>query len=247
VAWGSAWLAGRVSLERAAAAVQDVDEEQQTEEGDGIERLLTRLRSAGARTLALVLPVPGDVSGLPGAGDQFAVAAVEAGEGVVASGPGARWGVVPASTKVGPVGDQLVLTTWSVFAIAADAAPTLHLSIGEAEEELVTALRSATRELASLEAARWHDGLAEPVAGMRRRARRGEEAASGLPETYPARAANLLARADRLQTVLMLAGAAEGSSWTTADAQARSSALRELSVAVRHARQAAYNSYPTGI
>jgi hypothetical protein len=248
VAWGSAWLAGRANLAQAAAAVSAAeDEEQLTDDGAGVDRLLTGLRADGVCRLELTLPVPGDARGLPGPGEPFTVAALARGEGVLTHGGSRRIGLVPATTRVGPAGDQLVVTTWASYGIAGtDQPPAVPVTVAEAERDLAEALRDSTRELASLEVARWHPGLDEPLQELRRRARRGAEAASGLPPGYPPRAVALLAQADRLHGVLALACADDGGARTSAEMAARGALLRALASAVRVARLAAYNSFPAG-
>ena len=246
VAWGSAWLAGQVSLDAAASAIAEADDEHETADGAGVESLLAGLRADGVDRLELLLPVPGDVRGLPEPGGPFARAALEAGEAVLPRGAARRRGLVPAQRCVGPEGDQLVITTWSSHPIeASELLDPPPLTVAEADGELAEALAASTRVLQSLEVARWHEGLDAPLAAMRERTRRGQEPASSLPPGYASRAVSLLARADRLQTVLTLALADEGGARTSSETEDRSTALRSLAGAVRRARLAAYNGYAT--
>ncbi|HVU74133.1 MAG TPA: hypothetical protein VHE83_14305 [Mycobacteriales bacterium] len=245
VAWGSAWLAGNVSLDAAAAAISEADDEHETADGAGVESLLGGLRADGVTRLELLLPVAGDVRGLPEPGGAFARAALEAGEAVLPRGAARRRGLVPAQRRVGPEGDQLVITTWSAYPIAtSELLDPPPLTASEADGELTEVLAASTRVLQSLSVARYHEGLDAPLAAMRERTRRGQEPASALPPGYPPRAVALLARADRLQTVLTLALADEGGARTSSEAENRAATLRQLATAVRRARLAAYNAYP---
>ena len=245
VAWGSAWLAGQVSLDVAATAIAETDDEHLTDDGAGVESLLGGLRADGVTRLELLLPVPGDVRGLPEPGGAFARAALEAGEAVLPRGAVRRRGLVPALQTIGPEGDQLVITTWGSYPIqASELLDPPPLTASEADGELTEVLAASTRILQSLDVARWHDGLDAPLAAMRERSRRGHEPASALPPGYPPRAVSLLARADRLQTVLTLALSDDGGSRTSTEVENRAVILRELATAVRRARLAAYNAYP---
>jgi len=249
VAWGSAFLAGRAPLAAAAAALSGPDEEAVTApDGRGMERLLAALRADGATRLELVLPVPGDVRGVP-AGGAFPAAALDAGEAVLTRGCAQRAGLVPAVAVCGPPGDTFTVCTWTRYDVAEPdlLAPPL-LTVAEAEADLRETLAASTRELTRLEVGRWRPGLDAPLAELRASARRGDGPAGQLPEGYPPRARALLAQADTLARVLELAGAGPDSAWhggavSTSEVQARAAALRPLAQALRRARLAAYNGF----
>ncbi|MHB8340439.1 MAG: hypothetical protein ACYDB7_04610, partial [Mycobacteriales bacterium] len=103
-AWGSAWLAGAVSHDDAVATVTGTDEVHdvawpaagEPSEGIPLGWALGRLRSTGAHRLRLVLPVPGDPTGLPGP-TPLGRAALAAGEAVLTAGAaeGSGVGLVP--------------------------------------------------------------------------------------------------------------------------------------------------------
>ena len=69
-AWATAWLAGRVSYDHALDALLGSSAHRVvgllgTDEAVPLGSALTALRGAGERRLRLVLPVAGDVRGLP--------------------------------------------------------------------------------------------------------------------------------------------------------------------------------------
>ncbi|HSV66487.1 MAG TPA: hypothetical protein VLJ59_11350 [Mycobacteriales bacterium] len=252
-AWGSAWLAGRVGYDELVAEVTREDEPHRvaglpgsdTVGPDGLGSLggsdrgvpllwvLSAWRDRGVRSLAVVLPVPGDPRGLPGPG-AFTTAALEAGEAVL----GGELGLVPRISRHGSVGSVTVLVRWQGYHGLPPVPVSEPLSVAEAQHELTTAMRDAATELAGLDAASWRPDVAENVARLRRRT-----APAPLPPGHDPRAVRLLVQADRLAAVLELADAdAPGGALTTHAASARSAALRPLWTAVRRARLAAYNS-----
>jgi len=88
VAWGNAYLAEQVSLDEAAQAITgDVEVHRVLTWNDDVDALalapaLGLLRRHGVTSLRLVLPVPGDVTGVPGP-RSAAAAATDAGQAVV--------------------------------------------------------------------------------------------------------------------------------------------------------------------
>jgi len=244
VAWGTAFLTGAMGLADAAAAIAAGDEAVAHDGGEtvGVDRLLARLRADGGTGLELLLPVPGDVRGLPGPGP-FSTACLDTGEGVLTRGAGRRTGLVPTTQTVGPEGDALTVTTWTAYAVPVPEllAPPL-LTVAEAEADLRAALTDATRELARLDTARWRPDVERPLARMRRDIRQGDGPAADLPPVWPARARTLLAQADALARVLALAEGDPGAAQTGGQVRDRGRALRGLATAVRRARVAAYDS-----
>lgn len=187
---------------------------------------LGAFREQGETRLRLVLPAPGDPRGLPPPGE-FSVAALSAGEAVVAS----QLGLIPDS---GMATESIV--TWTAYEIG----PTRPdpLTVAEADHDLVLELGRAARRLADLDVARWHPEAAELFA-----ARRDDRPRLRLPSGHDARALGLLERSERLAAVLDLAVAdSPGGAITGHEAQARDEALIPLATAVRRARMTAYNA-----
>lgn len=178
----------------------------------------------------LVLPVAGDVRGLPGPAD-FRAAALEAGEAVVGSGIG----LVPYVTDYAPSSAPTTVE-WSVFAV--EAVPADYLSLGDAQYDLASAIRECADELTAAEVSGSRD---EIVAGLSQARRAGEHV--NLPPGFPARAVSLVAQAERLQAVLDLALVDPvGGAIDQHGMSARAAGLRPLETAVRRARLAGYNA-----
>lgn len=104
VAWGNAWLAGRVGLDDTVDAVErhtgphlteaTVEPGLPFEPGVPLRSALARLRGLGLSEFRLCLPVPGDPLGLTG-GRELAAAAIEAREAVLIRLADRRIGLVP--------------------------------------------------------------------------------------------------------------------------------------------------------
>ncbi|NBH07019.1 hypothetical protein GTY80_27745, partial [Amycolatopsis sp. SID8362] len=105
-------------------------------------QLLMALRSQGAKSLQLVLPVPGDVRGL-GGGGPFTDAALRAGDAVVLADLG--FGIVPE-----PIAEGLV--RWTVYSLASPARPE-YVGLAEAEHGLTDAIRASAGALQALDVA----------------------------------------------------------------------------------------------
>ncbi len=241
MAWGNAFLAGRVSLDEAAAAVADPDEVHRVcgvpGEPDpvGLTVAFGRLRGLGVTGLRLALPAPGDPLGLPGP-PAFNEHAAEAGEAVLTVG-GDPLGIVPEVTSYGPASDQGAYVTWRTEPVNPMWA-TPEPSLPEAEQELVEALCTATETLDRLDVARWRPELATAL-GMIRRHGGGAE---GLPPGYPPRAHRVLGLAERVGAIAALAWQDEGAAVSAAEMAAREAVLRPLERSARRARVAAYNA-----
>ncbi|HZE65814.1 MAG TPA: hypothetical protein VE081_04235 [Sporichthyaceae bacterium] len=237
VAWGNAVLAGLVSPDTAADRVAGADCHRvgSPDRADTtLPVLLAGLRSAGVRGLLLVLPVPGDLSGLPGPSG-FNNRALDAGQAVLTLG-GNPQGLVPGVDPVDPDGPPGTVVRWHVEPVAARVGYHL-LSLAEAERELSETLREVTVALAELDLARWRPQLAEALGEIR-----SGNGAPGLAPGYPGRAHRVLASAQRLAAIADLvrsdpAGAAGAGSTATRDAL-----LRPLATAARRATVAAFNS-----
>ncbi len=184
--------------------------------------------------MRVVLPVPGDPRGLPGAGP-LSVAALAAGEAVLGDGIG----LVPEVVEHGSVvGSRTTSVRWAAYPLGEATADLI--AVPEAEQELAAAVRTAASELAGLDVASWRPDLAGGLKRVRR------NAVPDLPPGHDPRAVRLLAQADRLAAVLDLAAAdAPGGALTVTEAAARTEALRPLAHAVRRARVAAYNAVPS--
>lgn len=247
-AWGSAWLAGKASLEDAVAGVAQHDVVHGVA-GLGpapnevpLDRALGRLRADGVTRLRVVLPAPGDPLGLPGPGP-FTRAALDAGEGALAlrdDGSGA--GLVPEVTAHGSALDGTVTTVrWTAHQLAA-VPPWPGPYLSEAEHDLRTGVLEVAAVLRDLDVARWRPDLADALRDLRATARAGLDDEE-LPDGYPPRAREVLVRSRQLAGVLELAGRDAGGAVDTREAAAREAQLRELARLVRRARVAAYNCY----
>lgn len=241
-AWGTAALRGEVPVAAAVAAVQR-DDEPHTVAGDvpatDLVELLATWAAAGHRGLRLVLPVPGDVTGLPGPA-AFNVEALDAGEAVLTDdedAAGRRWGVVPDVTEFGSALEPGALVTWGMAAVHAPAAPP-SLALADAERQLTRSLGTALDELARLDVARWREDAADRIAAVRS----GALPRDAVPASLPPRALRVLGTAARLRGIVALAGEDDGAAVTGWEARARTGALRDVDAVARHAVVAAVNA-----
>lgn len=247
VAWGNAWLAGATSLDEAAAEVNGRDDGIHrvhglgacTGDGDGGVEAVTvslgRLRSRGVHRLRLVLPVPGDPSGLPGP-PAFNTAALSAGEAVLTVG-GEPLGLLPEVHGPDRPGCAVAWRVWRVNPTRALAAADVAPDLAAADAALSGAVRDVTAALLGMDVARWHPEVAEAVAGIR-----NGRCGHGLAPGYAPRAHRVLAEAERLAHVAALALSGPGAAVSAREIEARREALRPLERAIRRARVAAYNS-----
>ncbi len=239
VAWANAMLAGRVSPDLAAAEVTGRDGPHRVDglpDGDGqtLPVVLARLAVHASPDVRLVLPVPGDPTGLPGPGP-FTAVALAAGEAVRLPG---GWGLVPSPDGAG--------TRWAAHRTGDDVWPPPGApapGLAEADRALAETLREATQVLDRLDLARLDADRAEDLA----RLRSGRLDGDGLAPGYPERAVSVLVRARRLRIIVRLATLDEGAAVTAAQARDRLDALRPLDRAARHAEMAAYNVLSEGV
>ena len=239
--WASAWLHGCASpdavidslhtwagLQEVVAAdeatAQQFDLSAPGAAATSVVGLLATARRAGASGGQLLLPVPGDVRGLPPEGP-LAAAALDGGE--VAVFTGADLAVVPAAVADG-------VLRWTVFA-AGSLPPAPEPALSDAEHGLRGAVRQAATTLVELDVARHRPGVrAEIAEALERRIR------PPWPEGTPGRALRVLEQADEVEAIL---GAADtdnlGGALSASVAAARSAALRPLFTAVREARRSA--------
>jgi hypothetical protein len=233
--WATAWLAGRTSFDAALDALLGSSTHRVvglpgTDEAVPLGWALTALRGAGERRFRLVLPVPGDVRGLPSVPGLTALA-LESGQAAV----GERLALVPE-----PLGPEAV--SWTAFSLAGapPVPPPVEGSLRAASGALDLAVTAAARTLAALDLARWHPEVPTLLAGLAR-----PDHVPGMPPGHDPLALAVLGRARRLAAVLDLALAdAPGGAVTHAQAAARDDALRPLATAVREATVAAYNHIP---
>lgn len=189
---------------------------------------------AGAAQAAAVLPVPGDVAGLPA---EVAEAAVEAGECLLVHANGRSWAAVPEVEQFGSDLEPGHLVTWQVEEVG-DWQLRLPGAVGtltEAETALRGAMREATDALASLDVARWRPDAAEAVASLRA----DVDPQWPLPSGLAPRALRVLVTAVRLRAIVSLATADDGGAVNLWQADQRSAALRHVDHAARHAVAAA--------
>ena len=233
--WATAWLTGRSSYDEALDALlgdtaHRVAGFPGTDEAVPLGWALAALRGLGERRFRLVLPVAGDVRGLPRV-PGLAAPALESGQAAV----GGHLALVPE--RLGPEAVQ-----WTAFPLdgVPPVAPLPEGNLRAASGALDLALGDAARALAGLDVARWNPEVPALLAGLAR-----TTAAPGLPADHDPLALSVLGRAQRLAKVLDLAMAdAPGAAVNHAQAAARDEALRPLARAVREATVAAVNRVP---
>jgi hypothetical protein len=230
-AWGGAALCGAVSLDDAADAVAGPTDAghrvfglTKDEGGVNIAYALGRLRAEGARGLRLVLPRPGDATGLPGP-PAFNERAVARGEAVLTVG--AERGLLAEGRGA-----------WSIHDVSPDRRTPLTLP--DAERELARVMREGTELLLQLDVARWEPAAAEMLAHQSNQVVRPL-----LPASSPVQAQHMLTIAGRLLTIVNLARQSDSAALTAAELRARAEVLRDLDAAARRGIEAACST-PTG-
>jgi hypothetical protein len=241
-AWTNAWLAGQCGTSDVVDAAETADPRRPRDAGHQVgglaafdaelvplREVLIAWRRAGS-AVHLVLPVAGDVRGLPGPAP-FHSAALEAGEAVV----GFRLGIVPRIVEYGP-SSAATTVLWQAFAL--DPLPEDFIQLSDAQYDLTTVIRDSAEALSVADVSNWVDDLAEALHDARRA---GEQLR--LPPQSPSAAVALLAQAERLQAVLDIAlSDPTGGAIDRAGIAARTAGLQPLITAVRRARIAAYNA-----
>lgn len=211
----------------------------------GAVSMLQTMRTAAgsgrsAPVIDVVLPVPGDVRGLP-AGTQFQRDAITAGEAIlVGREPSATVGLVP-DFEYDELEDESdfepepTALSWTVYSVPAPPTPE-HLDLGEAEYALRSAVRSAADALGAIRAA--GTDVADPrglVEQVLEEARRHQ-----LPDHAPSRAVRVLENAAHIDAIIAVSsGLIPIGLQTSSEVQIASDALRPLSGVVRSARMAA--------
>jgi hypothetical protein len=237
VAWGNAWLAGLVGLDEVTDVVQGDDEPHQVvseQETASLALALGQLRAAGARRFQLALPVPGDISSLPGPAATNLLA-LDAGEVAVVDGA-SPVALIPEVTAHGsPLDGYAYAVTWRLVESARPRPP--DMSPRGAAAQLSEATRQATTALMQLDVA----GAGQDVLDALARSRE-QRPLAGLPLGYPGAAHELVARCERLQMLLDLAAQDDGAAVTQHELRGRAEVLRTLAAAVRRAQEVAYSS-----
>ena len=215
----------------------------------GTMSLLQTLRTAagaptGAPAISVVLPVPGDVRGLP-AGTQFQRDAVTAAEAIVINGG-------PSSQAVGLVPDfeyndseiydnsdeaELSGLSWTVYSLPAPPVSE-HIDLGEAEFALRSAVRSAADALGAIRAEAGGMDVADP----RKLVEQVMESSGQhrAPDHAPSRALRVLENAAHIDAIVTVSsGLMPIGLQSSSEAQIANEALRPLAAVVRSARLAA--------
>jgi hypothetical protein len=218
----------------------------------GTMSLLQTLRTAagaptGSPVICVVLPVPGDVRGLP-AGTQFQRDAVTAGEAIIVNG-------APSSHAVGLVPDfeyhdsdsydnsddaELSGLSWTVYSMPAPPV-TEHIDLGDAEFALRSAVRSAADALGAIRAEAGGMDVADP----RRLVEQVMESSGQhrAPDHAPSRALRVLENAAHINAILTVSsGLMPIGLQSSSEAQTANEALRPLAAVVRSARLAAVSA-----
>jgi hypothetical protein len=231
-AWTAAWQRGVVGPDEVVDAVTGDDAPHlvrglpEHEDYVPLYEALGLWRRRGA-AVRVMLPVPGDVRGLPGPSG-FRGSALDAREAV----GGAGIALVPeyAPSSAPPT------VAWHAF--ETDEPPYDEHLLGDAQFQLASAIRDAASEMAAADVPGWMDDFGPAL----RDARRAGETVN-VPPGHPPRAVALLAQAERLQAVLDIAALDPvGGAYDRTGISARRDALRPLEVAVRRALLAGYNA-----
>jgi hypothetical protein len=296
--WANAWLAGKAAPDdvldalslwapRQSVAAYDAVAAGHTglswpDVNDaGTVSLLQTLRAAVGRqapaapdrlrgTINVVMPVPGDVRGLP-PGTQFARDALATGEAMIITNPGdpgTTIGLVPeytysdlddTSDDLTESGPELCALTWMVYSLP--GAPVLeHYDLGDAEYALRSAVRSAADALTAMGLGSASSDIENPrglVEQLLESARQHQ-----VPDHAPTRALRVLENAAHVDAIIAVSAGLSRLPDSTADrsaprmtaapepvgtqslseGQVATNALRPLAAVVRSARMAAVNA-----
>jgi hypothetical protein len=237
--WAGQVGAGSGPLQEALDAVQGDDEPHTVRLGEaadvsdeGLAGLLAAWGS-GPREVAAVLPVPGDLAGVPAA---VSTLSVDAGECVLVHAAAGSFAAVPVVEEFGSAYEPGHLVTWEVRAVRdwrTSLVGTLG-SLAESERDLRLALIAATEALASLGVARWRPDAAEAIASLRS----DSPVRWPVPANLEGRRLRVLVTAARLRAIITLATADDGGAVNLWQADQRSTALREVDRAARRAMSA---------
>ncbi len=231
-AWANSWIDGSCSGDDITHALEQFGPQRflaPGSEGTAPTGLLVGLSDLGLRPgngkarLRVVLPTPGDPSGLPGppAVNREAIAA---GQAIVADDEGVTFL---------PLFSELV-TTWTAFATPAAAAPTMAIRPEQAAAAVKRALLDATAQLADLDLAAGRDDVAELLMELNIRMKRVK-----LPASLPGAAQHTIHSAAQILGIAEIALAAAKPALTTNLERQRHSVLTELATTARHCLAAA--------
>jgi hypothetical protein len=267
--WANAWLAGQAAPDDVLDALscwaptQSVTAYDAVAAGHtglpwpdidnaGIISLLQTLRraagrsSTGTSSITVVLPIAGDVRGLP-PGTQFGRDAIAAGEAVIVAhpdDPGKAVGLVP-EFDYGEADDELVIPelaalSWTVYSLP--SVPVIdHIELGEAEYDLRLAVRSAADALTTIGLGTTGVDVDDPrgmVEQLLESTRHHQ-----IPEPAPSRALRVLENAAHVDAIIAVsAGLSRIGTQSLSEAQIATGALRPLAGVVRSARMAALSA-----
>ena len=193
--------------------------------------------------VGVLLPVPGDVRGLP-AGTQFQRDAVTAGEAILVGRdlseavglvPDFEYDELEDESEFEPVPTAL---SWTVYSVPGAPIPE-YLDLAAAEYALRAGVRSAADALGAIRAA------GTDVADPRGLVEQVLEAARGhrVPDHAPARAVRVLENAAHIDAIITVSsGLIPIGLQTSSEVQIASDAIRPLSGVVRSARMAAVSA-----
>ncbi|HEY1840663.1 MAG TPA: hypothetical protein VGG53_10630 [Mycobacterium sp.] len=218
----------------------------------GAVSLLQTLRTAagpaanGTPSIRVVLPVPGDVRGLP-PGTQFERDALAAGEAVIVADPvdpGVAVGLVPEfaydeSDDESAI-PELCALSWTVYSLPG-VPVTDHTELSEAEYALRSAVRSAATALTTIGLGSAGVDVDDPrglVEQLLESTRQHQ-----VPEPAPSRALRVLENAAHVDAIITVsAGLSRIGTQSLSEAQIATDALRPLAGVVRSARMAALSA-----
>ena len=267
--WANAWLAGQAAPDDVLDALSSWAPTQSVTAYDavaaghtglpwpdihdaGVVSLLQTLRKAAGRpptdrpSIAVVLPIPGDVRGLP-PGTQFARDAIAAGEAVIVTHPedaGKAVGLVP-EFEYDESDEELVIAepaalSWTVYSLPSSPAID-HIELGEAEYDLRLAVRSAADTLTTIGLGSTGVDVDDPrgmVEQLLESTRHHQ-----VPEPAPSRALRVLENAAHVDAIIAVsAGLSRIGTHSLSEAQIATDALRPLAAVVRSARVAALSA-----
>lgn len=183
---------------------------------------------------AALLPVPGDAAGVPA---PISTQATEVGECVLLIVDGEHVALVPEIEVFGSVLEQGFFVAWHAQTVQPWETRFLGAvgSLSEAERGLRRALRTATEALAGLDVARWRPDAAQAILALGS----GAPLPWDLPPSLDQRQVQVLTLAARLRAIVELARDDDGGAVNLWQADQRSTALREVDHAARHAMAAA--------
>lgn len=203
--------------------------------------------SGAAPPVGVVLPVPGDVRGLP-AGTQFQRDAITAGEAIIVTDhrdSAGAVGLVPdfefddADEDAG-FDPELCALSWTVYS-APGAAITEHLELGQAEFALRSAVRSAADTLGAIRSCAGGVDVADPRGMVEQVLESSRQ--HRVPDHAPSRAVRVLENAAHVDAIISVSsGLMPIGLQTSSDVQIANDALRPLAAVVRSARMAAINT-----